>query len=186
MKDEKLKSEKTKCVKKGDYVFNSISRDKKDYARIDENDEPPNFTDLIENEPKMGLVKINDPLPKIKKKTELKEGYMKWLKTEKLMQPQERRKEHEVMQQSYLECIKLTHEIKQDVKFAKVIKAHYPRGVVGVDSIYNENSTLYKEKHAELQKKKEIKEGRLIERRKVLEKYNNRNDNILAFDPTQN
>lgn len=186
LKEEKPKTEKKKCLRTGDFVFNSINRDKKDFCRIDENDEPPNFTDLVENEPKMGVLHITDPKPKIKKRNELKEGYMTWLKTEKLMQPQERRKEHEDMQKSYLETLQLTRDIKKDIKFAKVIKAHYPRGVVGVDSIYNENTVLYKDKYDERQKKKEIKEERLTERRKVLEKYNNNNINILAFDPKQN
>lgn len=182
LKDETKKKEVKKTPKTGDYVFNSVARDKPDFARLDENDEPPNFTDLQENEPNMGTLKIEDPLPKIQKRNELKEKYIKWIKTERLMKPQERRKEHEDMQKAYLETLQLTRDIKKDIKFEKVVKAHYPRGVVGVDSIYNENTVLYKDKYEALQKKKEIKQARLVERAKVLEKYNN-TSNIFSFDP---
>ncbi|CRG99461.1 conserved Plasmodium protein, unknown function [Plasmodium relictum] len=182
LKDEKktVKLEKNSIV--CDHVFKSVNRDKTDYARIDENDEPPNFTDLVENEPKIGTLKINDPLPKIEKRDDLKKSYMKWLKTEKLMRPEERRLEYENMQNKYLETLKLTQDIKRDVKLARVIKSHYPRGIVGVDSIYNEKTLLYKDKYNEIKNKQEIKEKKLKERREALEKHNNKNGNFLAFE----
>lgn len=183
LKDKKPENEEKPAVKEGDYVFKSVDRTKIDYARIDENDEPPNFTDLVPNEPKLGAIKITNPLPKIEKRNELKDTYMHWLKTEKLMQPMERRLEYQNMQQNYLESIRLNQEIKKDVKLARVIKSHYPRGVVGVDSIYNENTILYKDQYNALQKKNEIKQERLTERRKVLDHYNNANGNFLTFNP---
>ncbi|SBT76443.1 conserved Plasmodium protein, unknown function [Plasmodium ovale] len=115
---------------------------------------------------------------------ELKEGYMQWMKTERLMRPNERRQEYEDMQKQYLETLKLSRDIKKDVKLARVIKSHYPRGIVGVDSIYNEKTVLYKDKHEEFKNKQEFKEKRMKERGKALERYNNKNGNILAFDPS--
>ncbi|ETW55206.1 hypothetical protein PFUGPA_03026 [Plasmodium falciparum Palo Alto/Uganda] len=132
-------------------------------------------------ERKIGTVRITNPLPKIERRDELKDNYMKWLKTERLMRPNERRLEYEQMQEKYLESIKLTHDIKKDVKLAKAIKSHYPRGIVGVDSIYNENTVLYKDQHEEIKKKYEIKEKRLKEKGEVLEKHNQKNGNFLTF-----
>ncbi|ETW36765.1 alpha-tubulin N-acetyltransferase [Plasmodium falciparum Tanzania (2000708)] len=145
-------------------IFSNYFKNVSIKKRLDENDEPPIFTDLIENEKKIGTVRITNPLPKIERRDELKDNYMKWLKTERLMRPNERRLEYEQMQEKYLESIKLTHDIKKDVKLAKAIKSHYPRGIVGVDSIYNENTVLYKDQHEEIKKKYEIKEKRLKEK----------------------
>ncbi|CRG96797.1 conserved Plasmodium protein, unknown function [Plasmodium gallinaceum] len=182
LKDEKKTEKLEKHPQTCDHIFKSVNRDKTDYARIDENDEPPIFTDLVENEAKIGTLKINNPLPKIEKRDELKKSYMKWLKTEKLMRPEERRLEYENMQKKYLETLKLTQDIKKDVKLARVIKSHYPRGIVGVDSIYNEKTLLYKDQYNEIKNKQEAKEKRLKERGEVLEKYNNKNGNFLAFE----
>ncbi|WBY56837.1 hypothetical protein Py17XNL_000801849 [Plasmodium yoelii yoelii] len=66
LKDEKEIKEKT-VYKKGDHIFKSVERSGIDYARLDENDEPPNFCDLVDNEPKFGTVKIVNPLPKIER-----------------------------------------------------------------------------------------------------------------------
>ncbi|SOV76472.1 conserved Plasmodium protein, unknown function [Plasmodium sp. gorilla clade G3] len=181
LKEEKKERHIEKNIKEGDFVFKSVDRNKTDYARLDENDEPPIFTDLIENEKKIGTVRITNPLSKIERRDELKDNYMKWLKTERLMRPNERRLEYEQMQEKYLESIKLTHDIKKDVKLAKAIKSHYPRGIVGVDSIYNENTVLYKDQHEEIKKKYEIKEKRLKEKGEVLEKHNQKNGNFLTF-----
>ncbi|KYO00231.1 hypothetical protein PGSY75_0925000 [Plasmodium gaboni] len=181
LKEEKRERHSEKNIKEGDFVFKSVDRNKTDYARLDENDEPPIFTDLIENEKKIGTVRITNPISKIERRDELKDNYMKWLKTERLMRPNERRLEYEQMQEKYLESIKLTHDIKKDVKLAKAIKSHYPRGIVGVDSIYNENTVLYKDQHEEIKKKYEIKEKRLKEKGEVLEKHNQKNGNFLAF-----
>ncbi|KAI4839478.1 hypothetical protein MKS88_002032 [Plasmodium brasilianum] len=182
LKDEKTEIKVEINTKTGDHVFKSVERNKADYARFDENDEPPIFSDLVENEKKFGTVKIINPLPKVERRDELKDSYMHWLKTEKLMRPNERRLEHEHMQQKYLETLKLSEDIKKDVKLARVIKSHYPRGIVGVDSIYSENTVLYKEKYDEMTNKREIKERKLKERGEVLEKYNNKNGNFLTFE----
>lgn len=181
LKDEKEIKEKT-VYKKGDHIFKSVERSGIDYARLDENDEPPNFCDLVDNEPKFGTVKIVNPLPKIERRNELKESYMHWLKTEKLMKPNERRLDHEHMQEKYIETIKLSRDIKNDIKLARVIKSHYPRGIVGVDSIYNENTVLYKDKYNEMKNKKEITDKRRKERQGALEKQNDKNGNILAHE----
>ncbi|SPJ10298.1 conserved Plasmodium protein, unknown function [Plasmodium sp. DRC-Itaito] len=181
LKEEKREKPIEKNIKEGDFVFKSVDRNKTDYARLDENDEPPIFTDLIENEKKIGTVRITNPVSKIERRDELKDNYMKWLKTERLMRPNERRLEYEQMQEKYLESIKLTHDIKKDVKLAKAIKSHYPRGIVGVDSIYNENTVLYKDQHEKIKKKYEIKEKRLKEKGEVLEKHNQKNGNFLTF-----
>ncbi|XP_026306680.1 uncharacterized protein LOC113221570 isoform X2 [Piliocolobus tephrosceles] len=129
LKDEK-EEKIERCPKTGDYVFKKINRDKEDYVRIYESDGPPIFTDLVENESKIGTVHITNPLPKIERKNELKKDYLEWLKMERLMKPNERREEYELMQNKYLETIKLSNEIKQDIKLARVIKSHYPRGIV--------------------------------------------------------
>ncbi|SBS83977.1 hypothetical protein, conserved [Plasmodium malariae] len=118
LKDEKTEIKVEINTKTGDH-------------RFDENDEPPIFSDLVENEKKFGTVKIINPLPKVERRDELKDSYMHWLKTEKLMRPNERRLEHEHMQQKYLETLKLSEDIKKDVKLARVIKSHYPRGIIG-------------------------------------------------------
>ncbi|GAW80313.1 hypothetical protein, conserved [Plasmodium gonderi] len=182
LKENRKKQKEEINLKTGDYFFKSVQRDKSDYSRLDENDEPPPFTDLVENEAKIGTVKITNPLPKVEKRDKLKDGYMQWLKTEKLMRPNERRLEYEQMQQKYLETIKLSEDIKRDVKLARVIKSHYPRGIVGVDSIYNENTVLYKDKYKELKNKQEVKEKKMKERGEALENRNNINGNFLAFE----
>ncbi|XP_026306679.1 uncharacterized protein LOC113221570 isoform X1 [Piliocolobus tephrosceles] len=183
LKDEK-EEKIERCPKTGDYVFKKINRDKEDYVRIYESDGPPIFTDLVENESKIGTVHITNPLPKIERKNELKKDYLEWLKMERLMKPNERREEYELMQNKYLETIKLSNEIKQDIKLARVIKSHYPRGIVGVDSVYNENTVLYKDKYEEIKNKEKYKNKISQERREALQKQNNRNGDILAFDPT--
>ncbi|KMZ81078.1 hypothetical protein PVIIG_02560 [Plasmodium vivax India VII] len=207
LKDDRKKEECQPRCTRGDHVFKSVERDKADYAvkkmkatlsRLDENGEPPPFTDLVPNEAKFGTVKITNPLPKVERRDQLKEGYMQWLTTEKLMRPNERRLEYEQMQEKYLETLKLSEDIKKDVKLARVVKSHYPRGIVGylsisfgsfnrqkvsaqmggagqgvlntlkcVDSIYSENTVLYKDKYEE---------------HKTLEWQNNRNGNFLAFE----
>ncbi|SBS89966.1 hypothetical protein, conserved [Plasmodium ovale curtisi] len=180
-------------VKEGDHVFKSVERSRADYARLDENDEPPTLSDLVENgsilqripfssftpvlfpflmdisfalnRSQTGCGKDNQPYAK-SRADELKEGYMQWMKTERLMRPNERRQEYEDMQKQYLETLKLSRDIKKDVKLARVINSHYPRGIVGVDSIYNEKTVLYKDKHEEFKNKQEVKEKRMKERGK--------------------
>ncbi|EUT86635.1 hypothetical protein PFAG_02501 [Plasmodium falciparum Santa Lucia] len=179
LKEEKRERSTEKNTKEGDFVFKSVDRNKADYASN-------NFYSFViffflNIEKKIGTVRITNPLPKIERRDELKDNYMKWLKTERLMRPNERRLEYEQMQEKYLESIKLTHDIKKDVKLAKAIKSHYPRGIVGVDSIYNENTVLYKDQHEEIKKKYEIKEKRLKEKGEVLEKHNQKNGNFLTF-----
>ncbi|XP_026306681.1 uncharacterized protein LOC113221570 isoform X3 [Piliocolobus tephrosceles] len=104
LKDEK-EEKIERCPKTGDYVFKKINRDKEDYVRIYESDGPPIFTDLVENESKIGTVHITNPLPKIERKNELKKDYLEWLKMERLMKPNERREEYELMQNKYLEVL---------------------------------------------------------------------------------
>ncbi|SCM21412.1 conserved Plasmodium protein, unknown function [Plasmodium chabaudi chabaudi] len=181
LKDEREIREKT-VYKKGDHIFKSVERSGIDYARLDENDGAPNFCDLLDNEPKFGTVKIDNPLPKVEKRNELRKSYMCWLQTEKLMKPNERRLDHEHMQEKYLETIKLSRDIKNDIKLARVIKSHYPRGIVGVDSMYSENTVLYKEKYDEMKHKKDIVDKRRKEREGALEKQNAKNGNILAHE----
>eukprot|EP00366_Plasmodium_knowlesi_P001023 XP_002258520.1 hypothetical protein, conserved in Plasmodium species [Plasmodium knowlesi strain H] len=199
LKDNRKKEECQPRFTQGDHIFKSVERDKADYAvkkikatfssletqissRLDENEEPPPFTDLVPNEAKFGTVKITNPLPKVERRDQLKEGYMQWLTTEKLMRPNERRKEYEQMQEKYLETLKLSEDIKKDVKLARVVKSHYPRGIVGVDSIYSENTELYKDKYEELKSRQEFREKKMKERGAALERQNNRNGNFLAFE----
>ncbi|KNA00451.1 hypothetical protein PVNG_01085 [Plasmodium vivax North Korean] len=235
LKDDRKKEECQPRCTRGDHVFKSVERDKADYAvkkmkatlsRLDENGEPPTFTDLVPNEAKFGTVKITNPLPKVERRDQLKEGYMQWLTTEKLMRPNERRLEYEQMQEKYLEVIngpskkemknctlKLSEDIKKDVKLARVVKSHYPRGIVGylsisfgsfnrqkvsaqmggagqgvlntlkcVDSIYSENTVLYKDKYEEHKSRQEVREKKMKERAEALEWQNNRNGNFLAFE----
>ncbi|CAG9480619.1 unnamed protein product [Plasmodium vivax] len=182
LKDDRKKEECQPRCTRGDHVFKSVERDKADYARLDENGEPPPFTDLVPNEAKFGTVKITNPLPKVERRDQLKEGYMQWLTTEKLMRPNERRLEYEQMQEKYLETLKLSEDIKKDVKLARVVKSHYPRGIVGVDSIYSENTVLYKDKYEEHKSRQEVREKKMKERAEALEWQNNRNGNFLAFE----
>ncbi|GAB65824.1 hypothetical protein PCYB_073260, partial [Plasmodium cynomolgi strain B] len=237
LKDDRKKEECQSRCTQGDHVFKSVQRDKADYARLDENEEPPPFTDLVPNEAKFGTVKITNPLPKVERRDQLKEGYMQWLTTEKLMRPNERRLEYEQMQEKYLETLKLSEDIKKDVKLARVVKSHYPRGIVGylsisfgsfnrqevsaqmggegttggpahpemftlligfvliednyiivgngkysVDSIYSENTELYKDKYEELKSRQEVRAKKMKERGEALERQNNRNGNFLAFE----
>ncbi|EUD68073.1 hypothetical protein C922_01685 [Plasmodium inui San Antonio 1] len=183
LKDDRKKEEYQSRCTRGDHVFKSVERDKADYARLDENEEPPPFTDLVPNaESKIGTVKITNPLPKVERRDQLKEGYMQWLTTEKLMRPNERRLEYEQMQEKYLETLKLSEDIKKDVKLARVVKSHYPRGIVGVDSIYSENTELYKDKYEELKSRQEVRAKKMKAREEALERQNNRNGNFLTFE----
>ncbi|SBT33642.1 conserved Plasmodium protein, unknown function [Plasmodium ovale wallikeri] len=177
-------------VKEGDHVFKSVERSRADYAvkkRIDEGDSSsfqPRCTVSASYQQSSSNFYLSLFLFEKRDRDELKEGYMQWMKTERLMRPNERRQEYEDMQKQYLETLKLSRDIKKDVKLARVIKSHYPRGIVGVDSIYNEKTVLYKDKHEEFKNKQEFKEKRMKERGKALERYNNKNGNILAFDPS--
>ncbi|SCN24657.1 conserved Plasmodium protein, unknown function [Plasmodium berghei] len=184
LKDDREIKEKT-VYKKGDHIFKSVERSEIDYARLDENDNPPNFCDLVDNEPKFGTVKIVNPLPKVEKRNELRKSYMHWLKTEKLMKPNERRLDHEHMQEKYIETIKLSKDIKNDIKLARTYSIIIKQFVLfqkGVDSIYNENTVLYKDKYNEMKNKKEIIDKRRKERQGALEKQNDKNGNILAHE----